>query len=210
MAMSGLMLDPVQHIRFRQRLLQLRARMSIPALLAGYDEKKIVAIVTAVNGSLAILTLIAIAWFVDLPLLFPALGPSAFLLFSEPFSRSAAPRSVILGHSIGISVGYASWQLVSALNGQVVSLEQGGWPILLSASLAMAACSILLIYLSCPHPPSCASALIVAMGAASTGVALLGMAAGVLLLTLQATVINRLVGLKSPVWSPREDDIPIQ
>ena len=178
----------------------------MPALLAGYDEQKIVAIVTAVNGSLAMLTLIAIAWIVDLPLLFPALGPSAFILFSEPFARSAAPRSVILGHTIGISVGYASWQLVSMLTGQVVSLEQGGWPILLSASLAMAVCSTLLIYFSCQHPPSCASALIVAMGAASTSVAILGMAAGVLLLTLQATVVNRLVGLKTPIWSPRADD----
>ena len=204
------MLDPVRYIRFRQRLLQLRARMSIPALLAGYDEQRIVAIVTAVNASLAILTLIAIAWLVDLPLLFPALGPSAFLLFSEPFSRSAAPRSVVLGHSIGISVGYASWQLVSILSGQVVSLEDGGWPILLSASLAMAACSILLIYVTCQHPPSCASALIVAMGAANTGVAILGMAAGVLLLTLQAMIVNRLVGLRSPIWSPRADDTRIQ
>ncbi len=47
------------------------------------------------------------------------------------------------------------------------------------APFAMAATCVLLVCLSCPHAPACASALIAALGAADGWVPLLGMAAGV-------------------------------
>ncbi len=175
-------------------------------MLAGYDENKVISIVAAVNGGMAILLLTVLAWFIDLPLLFPALGPSAFILFRRPFSRSAAPRSVILGHFMGITVGYLTWRLVTLVGGQPVTPDANGWPVLLSASLAMTLCSVLLISLSCPHPPSCASALIVALGAANGWIPLLGMMAGVVLLTAQAILISKLAGISVPLWSPRRLD----
>ncbi len=182
------------------------ARLSIPSLLAGWGERKVISLVAAVNGGMAILILIVLAWLVDLPLLFPALGPSAFILFSSPFSPAAAPRSVIVGHFLGIAVGYATWRLVSFASGHPVSLETGGWPVLVSASLAMPVSCVLLVRLGCPHAPACASALITALGAADGWVALLGMAAGVVLLTVQAVLISRMLGVRVPIWAPRLHD----
>ncbi len=200
------MSEIMQRLRVRRWCLRWRARLSIPSMLAGSEERKVISLVAAVNASMSILMLTALAWLVDLPLLFPALGPTAFILFSRPFSDAAAPRSVILGHFVGIAVGCITWRLVSAATGDPVSLETGGWTVLASASMAMAATCVLLVCLSCPHAPACASALIAALGAADGWVPLVGMAAGVVLLTVQAALISRLAGVRTPIWSPRPHD----
>jgi len=200
------MSEMMWRLRLRRWCSRWRARLSIPSLLAGCDERKVISLVAAVNGGMALLILTVLAWLVDLPLLFPALGPSAFILFSSPFSPAAAPRSVIVGHFVCIIVGYATWRLVSFAGGHPVSLETGGWPVLASASIAMAASCVLLVCLACPHAPACASALITAFGAADGWVPLLGMATGVVLLTVQAVLVSRLAGVSMPIWSPRVRD----
>lgn len=189
-----------------ERMRFLRARFSVPSLLSRADERVVVAVVAAVNAVFAILTISLIAWLIDLPLLFPALGPTAFILFARPFSPAAAPRAVVLGHLSAIAVGSASWNLVSFACGREVLLEMGGWPTLVSASLALAVSCILLIWLACPHAPACATALILALGAASDWTALLGMAVGVLALTAEAVLISRVVGVNVPIWSTRPGD----
>ena len=181
-----------------------RARLSLPSLLAGNDERKIISLVAATNGGIAILIISVLAWLIDVPLLFPALGPSAFVLFSSPFAPGAAPRSVIMGHFSGIIAGFAVWYGVTLVFGQPVSLEAGGWSLFVSASLALAATSVLLVRLSCPHPPACGTALIIALGAATTWSALLAMATGVFLLTAQAVVMHRIANVSTPTWSPRQ------
>lgn len=186
-----------------RRLRALRARFSVPSLLATSSERRVVSVVAGLNAGIAILTISVVAWLTDLPLLFPALGPTAFVLFSQPFSPAAAPRSVILGHASAVAVGWASWSLVSFVCHNEVTLAMGGWPPLVSASLALAMCCLVLVHLGCPHAPACASALIVALGAASSLSALLGMAIGVATLTAQAILISRVAGVNVPLWSPR-------
>lgn len=195
------MLRAKRHLSLRQRLLRWRACLSVPSLLAGFDERKVVSFTCAVQGGMAILIIGFLAWLADLPLLFPALGPSAFLLFSSPFSPAAAPRSVIVGHSVGISAGLAIWALTSLVCGRPVSLGTGGWLVFASASLALGITCSLLVWLSCPHAPACASALIVALGAVTDWSGLIGMLAGVLLLTGQAVMLNRIAGVNIPRWS---------
>jgi CBS domain-containing membrane protein len=197
------MSDMTGLLRLRRWGLRWRARLSIPSLLAGGDERKVVSVVAAINGATALLTLTILAWLVELPLLFPALGPSAFILFSSPFSRAAAPRSIVVGHFVGIATGYATWRTISLVGGNPVSLETGGWPVLASASIAMALCCVLLVWLTCPHAPACASALITALGAADSLAPLLGMLAGVVLLAVPGVLISRLTGVNVPLWSPR-------
>ena len=185
-----------------------RARLAIPSLLAAHDEHKVIQIAAGINGMVAIAVLTGLAWLVNLPLLFPALGPSAFILFSSPFSPAAAPRSVIGGHLIGLAAGCASWVMVSIAGGESVSLEAGGLSLLASASIAMAASCALLVRFSCPHPPACGSALVAALGVTNGWVPLLCMVAGVVVLTLQAILITRLAGVSVPLWSPRRDHSP--
>ena len=179
-----------------------RARLSVPFLLAHGDEKKVISVFTAVNGGLTILIISLLAWLCDLPLLFSALGPTSFILHSAPLSRAAAPRSIILGHYIGIACGGASLVVFSFLAGETITLQSSG-AALCSASLALAGTCYFLVRCSCPHAPACASALLVAVGAASTWTALLCMAAAVVLVTAQAFALNRLACLPVPLWAPR-------
>jgi len=199
--------SPAQRNFFKRRILVWRARMSVPSMLASGDERGVISLFAAVNAGIAILGISALAWMIELPLLFPALGPSAFLLFSRPFSIASAPRQVVVGHSVAIVGGMAVWYLVSLASGQAVTLDNNGWPVLVSASASLAVTSIILVRLAAPHAPACGTALIIALGLANDGYALLGMATGVVFLTLQAIAMNRIAGVCSPTWSPRLDDV---
>ena len=195
-----------RRLLLRRRLLSWRANLSIPTLLARLDERKVSSIITALNAGLGLLIIGLIAWLADLPMLFPALGPSAFILSNSPFARAAAPRSVILGHGIGLVTGATVWQLVSAYSGVPVSIGTGGFAVYGGATVALAVTCILLVRFSCPHAPACATALIVAMGAASRWTDLLCMALGVVLLTTVTTFFSRCAGINVPTWKPREPD----
>ena len=185
------------------RLRIWRARFSIPGLLSRCDDRKVVALVTAFHGGLALLTISLFAWQTDLPLVFPALGPSAFILFSTPLAPGAAPRNLILGHIGCLVLGYGIWQAVSFLTGSPVSMTLGGLPMICSATLGLAVSCLFLIGISCPHPPACTSCLVVSLGIVTNGFDLLLMAMVVVWLTFQAVAMNRLAGLPVPVWSPR-------
>jgi CBS-domain-containing membrane protein len=200
------MLGAPKHLSLRARWLSLRARFSVPGLLAAVDEHRAVSLVAGVNGGLAVLTISLFAWITDLPLLFPALGPSAFILFSKPFAPDAAPRSVVLGHLVAMGCGLATRHLVGFVSGSPVSLEAGGWPAVASASMALALTCLLLVRLSTPHAPACASALIVAVGGVSGWLGVPAMALGVVIVTLQAVCVYRLAGLNTPIWSARRPD----
>ncbi len=185
------------------RLTVWRACLSIPNLLASADERSVVSAISAINAAIVILTISGLAWALDMPFVYPALGPTAFILFASPFSRAAAPRSIIIGHGSAIVCGWVSWHVVSFVSGQAVSPTTQGAPLLVSASLALALTCILLVRLRCPHAPACASALIVAVGAAGDWLAVLGMAVGVVLITAEAVLISRLAGVNVPLWLPR-------
>ena len=196
------MSQPRRRRSLRTRWAIWRARHSTVGLLARFDERKAVSLVAAVNGGLAILALGVFAWITELPLTFPALGPTAFILFATPTSESAAPRSVIVGHFSGMASGFAVGHLISALAGGPVSPQTGGWPLILSASLALAVTCGLLVRLSCPHPPACASSLVIALGAVTDWTNVLLMAVAVVWMTVQAVAMNRFAGVPVPTWSP--------
>ena len=185
-----------------------RARLSIPSLLARWEERRVISLISGANGALAIFTVSLLAWVTGLPLVFPALGPTAFILFSKPFSPDAAPRSVILGHFSAIASGIVAWHVFSYIGNQPVSLDVLGWPALASASAALAATCVLLVRLSCPHAPACASALIVALGGATGWLNTLAMAIAVVVLSAQALLLYRIGGVRTPSWAPEPRSAP--
>lgn len=91
---------------------------------------------------------------------------------------------------------------MSAIFGEPVSLTAGGLAPVVSASLVLAATCVLLLRLSCPHAPACASSLIIALGGVANWLGVLLMAVAVVWITLQAVVMNRLAGVHVPTWSP--------
>ncbi len=185
-------------LRTRWRL--LIAQLSVPTLLSRLEERKVVSIVAALDGAAALLVISLAAWWSGLPLLFPSLAPSAFILFTRPFSEAASPRSMILGHSMAIGCGWLSWTTMSFVFGQPVSLARLDLALCLSADLAFALTCILLVRLSCHHAPACATALIVASGGITAGTDMLIMVVAVVLLVYQGVLIHRLLGVHAPLW----------
>ena len=76
------------------------------------------------------------------------------------------------------------------------------WPRAGALTLAMCLTGALLIWLGIPHAPATATTLIVAFGLLHTVPQLLVLMLGVVLLLVQALVINRLAGVPHPLWKP--------
>ena len=110
-------LHSTRRLSLKTRWAIWRARYSTVGLLARLDERKAVSLVATFNGGLAILAIGFLAWITDLPLMFPALGPTVFILFATPTTESAAPRSIIVGHFSGMASGWVVWHLVSTVAG---------------------------------------------------------------------------------------------
>lgn len=199
------MLQNRQPLSFRTRFLMWRARLSTPALLMRFEERKVISVVSAINGGLAILALGWFAWLTDLPLIFPALGPSAFILFTTPLARVAAPRNVVTGHLVGLTVGFVVCRAMCWVAGGEVDIDHASWLLSGSASLALAVTCLALVWVASPHPPACASALVIVLSRGTVTLRdVVLMAAAVICLTGMAVVMNRWAGLRVPFWCHRE------
>jgi CBS-domain-containing membrane protein len=156
-------------------------------------------------GMTALSTIAATAYLVNFMLLFPPLGPSAFILFYTPLAESASPRSLILGHTVAMLSGLGALMAAQALfpgleSSAPVSMN---WSYVTAVALAMGATSIAMVTLKCIHPPAAATALIAAMGYLHNSVQVCGVLAAVLFLAAEAYLFNRLMGgLPYPIWRP--------
>ncbi len=133
------------------------------------------------------------------PLLFPSLGPTAFLLFATPLAPAASPRNTLLGHLVGVvsgAIGLAAFGLLSA----DPDLVHGTWQRAGAAALALALTCGGMVLFDLPHPPAGATTLIVALGLLHTPLQLLLIMLSVLALTALGWAINRLAGRPCPLW----------
>lgn len=158
-----------------------------------------------VNGGLSTGLMALGALVTGAPLVFPSLGPTAFMLFYQPTSPAACPRNAILGHLVGILAGYASLTLFG-LQHVAPALTSGvTWAWVGSASASLALTAGVMIWLRVPHPPAGATTLIVSLGILPRPPQLLALFVAILLLVLQGLVINRISGVPYPLWGPASD-----
>jgi len=135
------------------------------------------------------------------PLVFPSVGPTAFMLYFTPLAPTASPRNALCGHAIGIGCGYASLWSVGLEYAPCAMQEGIYWPRVLAAALSLATTGACMVLLDAVHPPAGATTLIVALGIITTPAHLGIMELAVALLVLQAFAINRLAGIEYPLWS---------
>ncbi|MBU1698697.1 MAG: HPP family protein [Candidatus Eisenbacteria bacterium] len=155
------------------------------------------------KGAVALGIITAVAFVTHFPLLFPPLGPSAFILFNTPMSPNASPKNVILSHTVAALSGLTALHLLVLIfpeahlsNPQILS-----WPRVAVIGLAMGLTGALILALRCPHPPAAATALIVALGYFETPIKVLGLLLALVLLVLQAFLFNRILGgMPYPLW----------
>ena len=187
----------------REVIRGITERLRVRWLLRRFDERKVWAVFMFVNGfvTIGLLSLVALA--TGTPFVFPSLGPTAFLFFFDPRAPSASPHHAVIGHAIGILCGYGSLLLLHLEHsGSAFAVGMDGRRVL-AAALSLAATGALMILLKAAHPPAGATTLLVSLGAIVQPLHLVVIEVALVLLMLQAIVINRLAGLDYPLWRPR-------
>ena len=128
------------------------------------------------------------------PWLFPSLGPTVMLFFESPQEDSSGPRNTLVGHVVGIAVGWAMLHLFALqhLPPAPVGGLTGGH--VLAGALSVAITSLILVATKHQHPPAGASTLIVSLGILSSTTEVLTMVLAVVLVTAVGWALNLLLG----------------
>ncbi len=169
----------------------LTTRVNVRVLTALY-------VFTATVVSIAIMGVAA--YFTSWVFVFPSIGPSAFLIFYAPSSAMSAPRNTILGHLAGVFLGYASYKVALLLG-----VAKGSTLMFATSGIAMGFLGMLMVLTGILHPPAASSCLIASLGFVKGMYQILGMMGAVVVMCVQGYVMNNLVGIKYPLWSPMED-----
>ncbi len=201
--MKGLPPQGPQHtILFR--LVATISRLRLKYLQTKSHRKDVVTLLYLfLAGVTALSTISMMAYLTDFMLLFPPLGPSAFLLFYTPLSESASPRNLILGHTVALLSGLGALAAAQALFPELRGAEPTSlnWSYITAVGLSMGAASVAMVGLRCVHPPAVATALIAAMGYLDNIIQVGGVLVAVLSLAIEAYLFNRVLGgLPYPFW----------
>ncbi len=177
-------------------------RTRVPWLLENHARVPILALFGFINGCISIALMSILALVTGSPFIFPSLGPTAFLFFYTPLAPAASPRNTLIGHAVGVAMGYLSL-LVTGLTAAGPALAVGvSWPRVIAAALSLGLTAGLMILLKSPHPPAGATTLIISLGILTKPWQLALLMIAVVVLTLQAIGINRLAGIPYPLWNP--------
>lgn len=183
-------------------LFGILTRARLPWLLQHHSRIPVLAIFSFINGCISIGLMSVLAVVTGSPFIFPSLGPTAFLFFYTPTAPAASPRNTVIGHAIGAAAGYFSL-VVTGLTMAGPALSVGvTWPRVIAAALSLGLTAGLMVLLKSPHPPAGATTLIVSLGILHKPEQLVLLMVAVVLLTIQAFVINRLAGIPYPLWNP--------
>jgi CBS-domain-containing membrane protein len=189
---------------FLFRVIAFFSRLQLGYMLRskGYPRFLVMIFVFAA-GVIALGSITIIAYLTELPLLFPPLGPSAFILFYTPMSISASPRSVILSHTLALAAGLSSlWFFTLILShANIYDPTVMDWYRVIVIALSMGLICLMMIIVKCVHPPAAASALIAAMGYLQSVEQIMGFIVAVILLVLEGIFFIKILGgLPYPLW----------
>jgi CBS-domain-containing membrane protein len=181
----------------------LAERLRLPALTQRHSSTAVLGLFAFTNGLISIGLMAAAALVTGAPLIFPSLGPTAFLLFYTPLQPAACPRNTLGGHLIGALAGYLSLAVFGLLD-QAPALTTGvTGPRVAAAALSLGLTSGVMVWAKLPHPPAGATTLIVSLGILREPWQLAVLMLAVALLAAQGLAINRLAGIPYPLWSPQ-------
>ena len=153
------------------RVIAFFSRLQLRYLFQTMESPRfLVVIFVFIAGTTALGIITIAAYLTDLPLVFPPLGPSAFILFHTPMSVSASPRNVILSHSLAIGSGLFSLYLVLKIfpESNLSNPAMMNSCRVMAIALSMGLIGVIMVTMKCVHPPAAASALIAAMGSLPT------------------------------------------
>jgi CBS domain-containing membrane protein len=203
-------LRPQESLLFRAVAFFSRLQLGYLLRSRGYSRLLQVLFVF-VTGATALGTITIAAYLTELPLLFPPLGPSAFILFYTPLAVIASPRNVILSHTMAVAAGLSSIWLAGLVfpDMNLAAPSLLNWARVTTIACSMGVIGVLMIVTDSVHPPAAATALIAAMGYLQRPDQVIGLVAAVVLLSVEAFLFNRVIGgLPYPLW--RADSTVLQ
>lgn len=180
------------------------AQARLTHLLKRFPERPVRAVFVLINGFITIAILAGVAMLSGTPFVFPSLGPTAFLFFVTPTAATASPRNTFYGHAIGILCGYGALLLTGLQHAPAATVTGVDVNRVLAAAISLASTGALMVLCNAPHPPAGATTLIISLGIVARPMHLLIIQVAVVVLTIQAVVINRLAGIDYPLWAPRK------
>ncbi len=180
-------------------------RLQLSELVKYHNSTVILAIFSLINGFISIALMSIVALLTRSPFVFPSLGPTAFLFFYTPTAPPASPRNTICGHLIGALAGWGSLAIFGLTNAPPALATGVVWPRVGAAALSLSITGGLMVLCKVPHPPAGATTLIISLGLMPHFWQIPILMAAVLLLTVQAFVINRLAGINFPLWHPKPE-----
>ena len=143
------------------------------------------------------------AYLLKQPLLFPSLGPTAFLFFEQPMDPPSSPRNTLIGHLVAILAGALSLAVFGLLDHASILQEGVTLARVGAGALSVALTGAVLILLKSSHPPTGATTLIVSLGLLQTPREMAELMVGVVLLTIAGWIINRATGVPVPLWAAK-------
>lgn len=152
-------------------------------------------VLTPVMAALVLGLIGVLGMVLDVPWLFPSLGPTIAIQAGTPGLPSAKPWNVFAGHLIGLACGIAAVHLAGAAGTPGVAEAHT----LAGARVAAAVLAVLLSLwlqaaLQARHPPAEATTLLVALGALKPDLhTVLTIVGGVVLVTLLGEIARRLL-----------------
>ncbi len=151
-----------------------------------------------------LLTLGILALILKHPLIFPSLGPTAFLLATNPAAKIASAKNTVLGHLVGVICGYTALVLFGLTNTPAIIISGISISFVLAAALSIALTSAIMVLFSVEHPPAGATTLIISLGILHTIPNITVLMIAVILLYLESRFINNLQIVKSARLLPKQ------
>ena len=171
------------------------ARLQPWYLLIRFPHRLTRSVFVFASGTVAIGIISIAAVSTGQPLIFPSLGPSAFLFFSQPTAPSSCPRNAILAHGSGILVGWTSYWLFGLFFGLDTATAQ-----VAAAAVSLGVISAWMLAANITHAPAASTTLIVSLGLMVQWQQLLAVMTAIVMLTAQSYLINRISGIVYPLW----------
>jgi len=197
--------------RIRWQLVSgLLRRFHLERYTERYPRHVVLAAFNLVNGTLSIGLIALVAMETHQTFIFPSLGATAFILFHLPLAEAASPRNVLCAHLLGAICGWLGLALFGLRDDPSAFIEGMNLARVGAAALALGMTAGLMALLRIQHPPAGATSLIVSLGLMPALAQIPVLIVGVLLLLVQALVLNRMAGIPYPFWAPSargaEDD----
>jgi CBS-domain-containing membrane protein len=134
-----------------------------------------------------------LATFLQDPILFASLGPTAIIVVHEPYRKKSFPTALVLGHAVGATAGLVSLLFFGLYSSPSVIVEGFTWQRVGATSMAIAITTFFGEETRFYHPPAGATALLISLGLLSSPIQILSFAIGIGLITAMTVAYRGLI-----------------